>query len=120
MRDRVESVDGTLTLDSGPAGGHPGPGRSPAADRTGWLRCAPGRLGPGRRHASCSCVADVVVTAQYRPLLSETAVAVHGFPFVHGAVLGSSVMGAPIITRYDRHPIGWLLSIIGRLARSPC
>ena len=49
------------------------------------------------------CVADVVVTAQYRPLLSEAAVAEHGFPFVNGAVLGSAVLGAVIIARYERH-----------------
>ena len=58
-------------------------------------------------------VADVLVSAQAVGLLSETAVAVHGFPFVDGAVLGSSVMGALIISRYERHPIGWLLSIVG-------
>ena len=39
--------------------------------------------------------------------------AVHGFPFVDGAVLGCAVMGAVIVTRYERHPIGWLLSVIG-------
>lgn len=61
-------------------------------------------------------VADVVVTAQAVTLVSETAVAVHGFPFVHGAVLGSSVMGAVIISRYDRHPIGWLLSLVGTVS----
>ena len=58
-------------------------------------------------------VVDAVVAAQSVPLTSETAVAVHGFPFVHGAVLGSSVMGALIISRYDRHPIGWLLNLVG-------
>ena len=58
-------------------------------------------------------VADVVVTAQYRPLLSEAAVAEHGFPFVNGAVLGSAVLGAVIIARYERHPVGWLLSLVG-------
>jgi hypothetical protein len=58
-------------------------------------------------------VADAAVTAQYRHLLSEAAVAVHGFPFVNGAVLGCAAMGALIISRYDRHPIGWLLSVVG-------
>jgi signal transduction histidine kinase len=58
-------------------------------------------------------VLDAVVSAQAVSLTSETAVAVHGFPFVHGAVLGSSVMGALIIARYERHPIGWLLAIVG-------
>ena len=58
-------------------------------------------------------VADTVVVAQAVPLTSETSVAVHGFPFVHGAVFGSTVMGALIISRYDRHPIGWLLCLVG-------
>ena len=56
---------------------------------------------------------DAVISARAVALLSETSIAVHGFPFVHGAVVGCSVMGALIISRYDRHPIGWLLSIIG-------
>ncbi|RYP85714.1 hypothetical protein EKO23_11990 [Nocardioides guangzhouensis] len=58
---------------------------------------------------------DVVVAAQAVPLLSETGVAIHGFPFVHGACLGSSLMGALIVSRYERHPIGWLLAAIGFL-----
>ena len=58
-------------------------------------------------------VLDVVVTAQYRPLLSEAAVAEHGFPFVNIAVLGSAVLGAAIIARYQRHAVGWLLSLVG-------
>jgi hypothetical protein len=58
---------------------------------------------------------DVVVAAQAVSLTSETAVAVHGFPFVHGASAGSALMGALIISRYERHPIGWLLSAIGVL-----
>ena len=56
---------------------------------------------------------DVVVSAQAVALWSETAVAVHGFPFIHGAVVGSAVMGALIVARYPRHPIGWLLSAVG-------
>ena len=58
-------------------------------------------------------VADAVVTAQYGTLFSEAVVAVHGFPFVDGAVLGCAVMGALIISRSERHPIGWLLSVVG-------
>ncbi len=45
----------------------------------------------------------------------------HGFPFVDGAVLGCAVMGALIVSRDDRHPIGWLLSLVGvHQRRSPC
>jgi hypothetical protein len=58
-------------------------------------------------------VGDVTVTAQYRPLLSEDAVAVHGFPFVNLAVLGSAVLGALILTKDPRQPIGLLLILIG-------
>lgn len=57
--------------------------------------------------------ADVVVSAQAVSLLSETAIAVHGFPLVHGACVGSVLMGALIVSRYERHPIGWLLMCIG-------
>jgi hypothetical protein len=58
-------------------------------------------------------IADVVVTAEYHSLLSEAAIARHGFPFVELAVLGCSVLGAVVVNRYDRHPVGWLLSVIG-------
>jgi hypothetical protein len=58
-------------------------------------------------------VADILVTSTYRPLLSEEAVAEHGFPFLSLAILGSALLGAFIISRYDRHVIGWLLSLIG-------
>jgi GAF domain-containing protein len=60
-------------------------------------------------------VADVAVSAQAVRLTSETAVAVHGFPFIDGAVLGSAVLGALIVSRYERHPIGWLLSVVGAI-----
>ena len=53
------------------------------------------------------------MAAQAVSLTSETAVAVHGFPFVDGACLGSALMGALIVSRYERHPIGWLLIVIG-------
>src|SRR4051794_24741970 len=58
-------------------------------------------------------VADVWVTAQYRNLFSEDAVAVHGFPFVDLAVLGAAVLGALILAQDRRHPIGLLLLLIG-------
>lgn len=58
-------------------------------------------------------VADVVIAVQAVPLVSETAIGFHGFPFVHGAVIGSAWMGALIVSRYERHPIGWLLTLQG-------
>jgi hypothetical protein len=66
--------------------------------------------------AAISCVlvaVDVVVSAQAVSLLSETAIAVHGFPIVHAAAAGSALMGALIISRYEHHPIGWLLCVVG-------
>ncbi|TCO44362.1 hypothetical protein EV646_11072 [Kribbella antiqua] len=59
---------------------------------------------------------DVWVTSAYRPLLSEEAVAVHGFPFVTAAVVGCAAMGALIVARWARHPIGWLLCLTGFLS----
>jgi hypothetical protein len=59
--------------------------------------------------------ADIAVAAQALSLISETAVAVHGFPFVHGACVGSALMGALIVSRYPTHPIGWLLCMVGVL-----
>jgi hypothetical protein len=61
-------------------------------------------------------VVDIAVTAAYTPLLSERAVAFHGFPFAQIAVLGSALLGAVILARYERHAVGVLLSLIGVLA----
>jgi GAF domain-containing protein len=60
-------------------------------------------------------IADGVIIGQYLSPMSESAVAMQGFPFIPGAVLGSSVMGALIITRDARHVVGWLLNVIGTL-----
>ncbi|WP_322937459.1 hypothetical protein [Nocardioides bizhenqiangii] len=58
-------------------------------------------------------IGDVAVTAAYRPLFSEAAVAEHGFPFTPLAVLGSALMGAVILTRYEGHAVGMLLNLVG-------
>jgi signal transduction histidine kinase len=58
-------------------------------------------------------VADTIVVSAFQPLLSEATIAVHGWPLVNLAALGSAVMGALVVTRYPRHPIGWLLNVIG-------
>jgi len=58
-------------------------------------------------------VVDIAVTAAYSSLFSEAAVAVHGFPFTQLAVLGSGLLGAVILTRYERHAVGVLLSLVG-------
>ena len=54
-------------------------------------------------------VADVVVTAQYRPCSPRTRWRCTGSRSSTLAVLGCAVMGALIVTRDHRHPIGWLL-----------
>ena len=58
-------------------------------------------------------VGDTVVVAAFQPLLSEATIAVHGWPLLPLASLGSAVMGALIVTTYPRHPIGWLLGLVG-------
>jgi signal transduction histidine kinase len=58
-------------------------------------------------------VADTVVVSSFQPLLSEATIAVHGWPLVNLAALGSAVMGALVISRYPRHPIGRLLTVVG-------
>jgi signal transduction histidine kinase len=62
---------------------------------------------------AAGAVADTLITAAYSSLLSRDSVAVHGWPFVPLAVVGSAVMGALIVSRYPRHPVGWLLSGVG-------
>lgn len=63
--------------------------------------------------SAVAVVLDTVVVATYQPLLSEESIAVHGFPFVSGAALGAAGMGALVISRDGRHPIGWLLHLVG-------
>ena len=44
----------------------------------------------------------------------------HGFPFVNGAVLGSAVLGAAIVSRYERHPIGLAAHAVAPPGPSRC
>ncbi|HET9420860.1 MAG TPA: GAF domain-containing protein [Nocardioides sp.] len=72
--------------------------------RTAWVLAA---------LTSVFVVADIAVTAAHTSLFSEESVAVHGFPFTQAAVFGSAIMGAVILSRYERHAVGVLLSVIG-------
>jgi signal transduction histidine kinase len=63
-----------------------------------------------------AAVLDTLFTAAYRPLLSEAAWADHGWPLAPLAGIGSALMGAVIIRRHPRHPLGWLLSVSGLLS----
>jgi hypothetical protein len=62
---------------------------------------------------SAFLAADTVINAQVQPLLSNNSTVVHGWPLIPAAALGSAVMGALILNRLPRHPIGWLLVAIG-------
>jgi hypothetical protein len=56
-------------------------------------------------------VLDTAITAASLGLTSEEAWAVHGWPLATAATVGCALMGALIISRYPRHPIGWLLCV---------
>jgi signal transduction histidine kinase len=54
-------------------------------------------------------VLDTWFTAAHRSLLSEATWADHGWPLAPLAGAGCALMGALIVSRYPRQPIGWLL-----------
>src|SRR3954449_4976292 len=58
-------------------------------------------------------VHDTVIVAAQKPLLSHEVFYEHGWPIVPLATLGAAVMGALIVSRYPKHPIGWLLVVTG-------
>src|SRR3954454_5136285 len=58
-------------------------------------------------------VADTVFTDLHTPLFSQTAWIDHGWPMISLTTLACSVMGALVVARYPRHPIGWLLLVAG-------
>jgi hypothetical protein len=60
-----------------------------------------------------AAVVDTVMTLESSSFFSEQAVAQHGWPFATTAVVACSSMGALIVSRYPRHPIGWLLTSTG-------
>jgi GAF domain-containing protein len=55
-------------------------------------------------------VLDTIFTAAHRPLFSEATWADHGWPLAPLGNLGCALMGALIVSRHPRHPLGWLLS----------
>jgi signal transduction histidine kinase len=54
-------------------------------------------------------ILDTAFTAAHRSLLSEATWADHGWPLAPLAGVGCALMGALIISRYPRQPLGWLL-----------
>ena len=59
--------------------------------------------------AAVAVILDTAFTAAHRPLLSEATWADHGWPLISLAGAGCALMGALIISRYPRQPLGWLL-----------
>src|SRR3954468_13396627 len=58
-------------------------------------------------------VADTVFTSLHTSLVSRSAWIDHGWPMIALTTLACSVMGALIVSRYPKHPIGWLLLVAG-------
>jgi signal transduction histidine kinase len=54
-------------------------------------------------------ILDTAFTAAHRSLLSEATWADHGWPLTPLASVGCALMGALIVSRYPRQPLGWLL-----------
>jgi len=54
-------------------------------------------------------ILDTAFTAAHRSLLSEATWADHGWPLAPLAGVGCALMGALIVSRYPRQPLGWLL-----------
>ena len=59
---------------------------------------------------------DTVFTAAHRSLWSESTWAEHGWPLAPLANLGCALMGALIVSRHPRHPLGWLLVVASLLS----
>src|SRR3954452_5222692 len=65
-------------------------------------------------------VADTVFTDLHTPLFSQTTWIDHGWPMISLTTLSCSVMGALVVSRYSKHPIGWLLLVAGLSSISIC
>ncbi len=59
--------------------------------------------------AAMAFIVDTAVTAAHQPLLSEATWADHGWPLISLAGVGCALMGALILARDARQPLGWLL-----------
>lgn len=63
--------------------------------------------------AAALLVVDTIVVAQTQSLWSEDALTKHGWPLVNIASSGAALIGALIVSREGRNPVGWLLIAIG-------
>lgn len=59
--------------------------------------------------AAIALILDTAFTAAHQPLLSEATWADHGWPLITLAGVGCALMGALILARDARQPLGWLL-----------
>ena len=127
MRDRLDAVGGTVTVESVSGMGTTVTAVVPRTeDLVPVARSSPS---PARRvdvHAriawvvvgltTLAAILDTVFTAAHRSLLSEATWADHGWPLAPLAGVGCALMGALIISRYPRHPLGWLLCVASLLS----
>ena len=58
-------------------------------------------------------IADTVILVQAYGLLSSVALSEKSWPLIDAAAVGASVVGALIVSRLPRAPIGWLLCVVG-------
>lgn len=63
--------------------------------------------------AALCVIGDTLVVSAYDSLWSIDTWGIHGWPLVDMAGLGCAVLGAVIVATYPRHPIGWLLVLVG-------
>ncbi len=112
LRDRVDSVGGDLAVRTNEAGG----------TDVVVISAEPRWPDVGARHGSRGlaagislvlAVVDTALVAASYPPFSMRSTGIHGWPLVNLAGLGSAVLGAVILTAHPRHPIGWILNLIG-------
>src|SRR3954462_7120834 len=101
---------------------HPRPGAEPAwsppcrSPTVSWWADVQARVRLAWGLAMLSltlAVADTFSPEPHTPLFSQTAWIDHGWPMISLTTLACSVMGALVVARYPRHPIGWLLLVAG-------
>jgi len=66
--------------------------------------------------AAVAALLDTLFTAAHLALLSEATVADHGWPLITLAGVGCAFMGALIVSRLPRQPLGWLLCTAGLIS----
>jgi hypothetical protein len=117
MRDRLDAVGGTVTLRSRPGSGATMTRTVPCAARTHHRRdTSPFPAGGADVRArvawgfvalaTVSVLLDTAFTAAHLSLTSEAAWADHGWPLLPLSGAGCALMGALVISRFPRQPLG--------------